>query len=236
MTRTLRALSALLSYPTAEMKAAAGEIGQAFREEGLLPDDALRALGPLLAGIEAASLMDLEERYVALFDRSRTLSLNLFEHLHGESRDRGGAMVDLLAMYRAGGYEPAGADLPDHLPILLEFLSTRPLGEARATLAEAAHILEALRIRLARRDAGYAALLGAVLAVAASRGDRAAAAALAAAPDDDPDDLAALDAVWEEAAVTFGPDPSAGCPVSRELLARMDLPKQQPPAWAGAAE
>lgn len=236
MTRTLRALSALLSYPTAEMKAAVWEIGEAIHVEGLLPDDALAGIGGLLAEIEATPLLELEERYVALFDRSRTLSLNLFEHLHGESRDRGGAMVDLLEMYRAGGFEPVGPELPDHLPILLEFLSTRPLGEARATLAEAAHIIEALKIRLERRDADYASVLGATLALSAERGDRQAVAALAAEPDDDPNDLEALDAVWEEAAVAFGPDPNAGCPVSRDLLANMDIPQQQPPAWTGAAE
>ena len=90
-----------------------------------------------------------------LFDRSRTLSLNLFEHVHGESRDRGGAMVSLIETYREGGFEPATTELPDHLPVLLEFLSTRPFAEAQETLADAAHILDALAARLVRRESGY---------------------------------------------------------------------------------
>lgn len=148
------------------------------------------------------------------------MSLSLFEHIHGESRDRGGAMVDLLETYRAGGFDLAGPELPDHLPVLLEFLSTRPLPEARAILADAAHIIAALAERLHRREAAYAAVMTTLVAL--SEADAEPPAELAGIPDDDPEDLAALDAVWEEAQVTFGPDPNAGCPVSRDLLARMD--------------
>ena len=101
--------------------------------------DATAAVSEELAGRD---IYELEERYVSLFDRSRTLSLNLFEHVHGESRDRGGAMVSLIETYRAGGFEPATTELPDHLPVLLEFLSTRPFAEVQETLADAAHILD----------------------------------------------------------------------------------------------
>ena len=93
---TLKALSALLTYPCAELQAAAPEIGPALAREGLLPPSARKALEPLLGELAAWDLMDLQERFVLLFDRSRTLSLNLFEHVHGESRDRGQAMVDLI--------------------------------------------------------------------------------------------------------------------------------------------
>ena len=157
-----------------------------------------------------------------LFDRSRTLSLNLFEHVHGESRERGGAMVDLLETYRAGGFEPMGPELPDHLPMLLEYLSTRPLAEARDMLADAVHILIALAERLERRGGSpYAPVFRALEALAASPAVAELLAEITGLPDDDPEDLAALDAVWEEAAVTFGPDPNAGCPTGRDLLARM---------------
>ena len=151
-----------------------------------------------------------------LFDRSRSLSLNFFEHVHGESRARGQAMVDLLETYRAGGFEPVGPELPDHLPMLLEYLSTRPLPEAREVLADAAHIIAALAERLARRQSPYAAVFGALGALAAVPAAAELLAEIAAAPDDDPEDLAALDAAWEETVVTFGPDPNAGCPASRE--------------------
>lgn len=236
MARTLKALSALLAYPSPELKAAIGEVRVALVDGGLLSLPTLGALEPLLAELETADIYDLEAGYVGLFDRSRTLSLNLFEHVHGESRDRGGAMVDLLETYRAGGYEPDCPELPDHLPVLLEFLSTRPLAEVRETLAGAAHILEALRLRLERRQSPYGAVFAALGQIAGSRPDAQALSELAAVPDDDPDDLEALDQVWEETAVTFGPDPNAGCPATRDMLARMDTPRITPAAWAGAGK
>ena len=225
--KTFKALSALLTYPSRDLQEAVPAIREVLGE-GLLPQAAVASLAPLLASLEEDDLYDLQERYVLLFDRSRTLSLNLFEHIHGESRDRGGAMVDLLETYRAGGFDLAGTELPDHLPVLLEFLSTRPVAEARGILADAGHILVALAERLSRREAAYAAVLNALVAFASADPKTEEAQALLSQADDNPEDLAALDAVWEEAQVTFAPDPNAGCPVSRDILARMDLPPARP--------
>ena len=222
--KTFKALSALLSYPTADLQAAVPAIREVLAAEGVIPLGQALAIEPLLDSLAGDDLYDLEERYVLLFDRSRTLSLNLFEHIHGESRDRGGAMVDLLETYRAGGFDLAGPELPDHLPVLLEFLSTRPLAEARAILADAGHILVALAERLARRETVYAPVLAAIVAIARARPETDAARSLLAEADDDPTDLEALDQTYAEAQVMFGPDPNAGCPVSRDILARMDLP------------
>ncbi len=222
--KTLKALSALLSYPTADLQAAIPAIRQVLASEGVIPLARARTLDPLLESLEDGDLYDIEERYVLLFDRSRTLSLNLFEHIHGESRDRGGAMVDLLKTYRAGGFDLTGPELPDHLPVLLEFLSTRPLAEARAILADAGHILVALSERLVRRDSVYAPVLAALVGIAQATDQTDEARALLAQTDDDPTDLAALDETYAEAQVMFGPDPDAGCPVSRDILARMDMP------------
>lgn len=224
MIRTLKALSVLLTYPSADLQKLAPAVAPALAAEGLLAPERIAALAPLLSDLEGGDLIDLQERFVLLFDRSRSLSLNLFEHVHGESRERGGAMVDLLETYRAGGFEPAGSDLPDHLPMLLEFLATRPLAEARDTLGDAAPILTALAERLDRRGSSYAAALWAAASLAAAPAAAELLAEIVAIPDDDPEDLAALDAVWEEAAVSFGPDPNAGCPASRSLLARFDPP------------
>jgi nitrate reductase delta subunit len=152
MDRTLKALSLVLSYPTRELQAAMPEIGGVLASDTRLTAAARRALRPLVEELIGRDIYELEEQYVMLFDRSRTLSLNLFEHVHGESRDRGGAMVSLLETYREGGYDPVTSELPDHLPVLLEFLSTRPFAEARDTLADAAHIFEALNARLVRRE------------------------------------------------------------------------------------
>lgn len=228
--KTFKALSLLLSYPTAALQDAIPAIEAVLRDEGLLGPKRMQMLAPILAELRDRDLYDLQERYVLLFDRSRTLSLNLFEHIHGESRDRGGAMVDLLDMYRAGGFDLGGSELPDHLPVLLEFLSTRPLAEARAILTDAGHILVALGERLIRRETPYAALLEALVVLAEADPQTTEVETLLSIKDDDPEDLAALDAVWAEAQVTFGPDPNAGCPVSRDLLARMDAAPAAPAA------
>ena len=220
--KTFKVFSLLLSYPSAELQQAIPELCRVLQQDGLVGPARLKALSVLMDELQHNDLYDLQERYVLLFDRSRSLSLNLFEHIHGESRDRGGAMVDLLEMYRAGGLDLDGVELPDHLPVLLEYLSTRPLREAQAILDDAGHILVALSQRLARRDTPYAAVLDALVLIAQASDTSQEARALLEQKDDDPEDLAALDAVWEEAQVTFGPDPNAGCPVSRDLLARMD--------------
>ncbi len=233
---TLKSMSLLLSYPSEELQEAIGEIALAIQSEGKLSKPAQEALAPLFEELASLDIYDLRETYVGLFDRSRSLSLNLFEHVHGESRDRGGAMVDLLETYRAGGFEPATSELPDHLPVLLEFLAMRPLAEAQDILQDAAHILEALRVRLEKRESAYAAAFAALLEFAGAGADQAAVAELLAREEDDPDDLAALDAVWEESEVTFGPDPNAGCPQVRDMLAQMDTPRNPAPVPPAAAE
>ena len=219
---SLKAFSALLSYPDAELIAAIPELRQALRDDGLFGPRRLASLDPLLNRLAGSDLIDAQEAYVLLFDRSRTLSLNQFEHIHGESRDRGGAMVDLLETYRAGGFDLVGPELPDHLPVLLEFLSTRPVEEARATLGDAGAILVALAERLIRRESDYAALLVALVDFARAEATSEEAQALLAEPLDNPEDLEALDAAYAEAQVVFGPDPNAGCPATRDILARMD--------------
>ncbi len=207
----LKSLSLLISYPGPDMRAALPEIRAI-----VVDHPALLALADDLLAMEP---LDAEERYVALFDRSRQLSLNLFEHIHGEGRDRGSAMVDLIDTYRAAGFDPATSELPDHLPVLLEFLALQPPGEAREVLAGAAPVLAALSERLARRQSHYAAVPAILLRLAEAQGE-----ALAEEEDEDPDDLEALDRVWAESEVTFGPDPDAGCPAVRDVLARMDRP------------
>jgi nitrate reductase delta subunit len=91
MARTLKVLSALLSYPTQELQGAGDALRSALRDEPLLPDETQKHLQQLIGEIAVGDLYDLQERYVDLFDRGRSLSLYLFEHVHGESRDRGQA-------------------------------------------------------------------------------------------------------------------------------------------------
>ncbi|KZC99169.1 MULTISPECIES: nitrate reductase molybdenum cofactor assembly chaperone [unclassified Thalassospira] len=233
MDRTLKSFSLLLSYPTTELQEAMPEIGGVLASDTRLTAAARRGLRPLVEALSNDDIYDLQERFVMLFDRSRSLSLNLFEHVHGESRDRGGAMVSLLETYRAGGFEPATTELPDHLPVLLEFLSTRPRAEMQDTLADAAHIFEAIRARLENRESPYQAVFSALQQLANVTADANAVAELLEQPEDDPNDLEALDEVWEESEVTFGPDPNAGCPQVRDILSRIDQPAGPvPPAAA----
>ena len=232
MDRTLKAISLILSYPTRDLQHAMPEISAVLASDTRLTAAARRALRPLADDLGGRDIYDLEEQYVMLFDRSRTLSLNLFEHVHGESRDRGGAMVSLVETYRDSGFDPMTSELPDHLPVLLEFLATRPPTEAQETLADAAHIFQALVDRLDRRESQYSAVFAALLQLAGVAADEDAVAELLEQPDDDPNDLEALDQVWEESEVVFGPDPNAGCPQVRDMLARMDEPVNPPPGVA----
>ncbi|MFZ5671112.1 MAG: nitrate reductase molybdenum cofactor assembly chaperone [Pseudomonadota bacterium] len=221
MSLTYRALALLLRYPTEETTALLPAVAETLAADDRLPPPIRRALARLVAELDALDLYEAQERYVWLFDRTRSLSLNLYEHVHGESRDRGQAMVDLLELYRAKGLELTANELPDHLPVFLEFLSTAPEAEAASLLGEASHVLTALGERLHKRQSPYRAVFGALAALAADPADAEALAALMREPDDDPGDLEAMDRLWAETAVTFGPS-DVGCPKAESLLAAMN--------------
>src|SRR3546814_11739990 len=97
MKLTLRALSALLGYPSAELQAHTGEVCDTLRDEGVLPSAAIKGLEPLLSRIESSELLDLQAEYSEFFDRSRSLSLTLFAHLHGVRRQRGQGKIGRAA-------------------------------------------------------------------------------------------------------------------------------------------
>ncbi len=161
-----RALSALLSYPTAEMRAALPEIADVIRQSPLIPPAQQQDLRDLIDEIGDGDLLAAEERYVDLFDRGRALSLHLFEHLHGDSRDRGAAMVELKQLYERAGFELSSRELPDYLPVVLEYLSCRDMTEGQVLLADCAHILTALARSLLARQSPYAAVLQALIVMA----------------------------------------------------------------------
>ncbi|MBL8542603.1 MAG: nitrate reductase molybdenum cofactor assembly chaperone [Hyphomonadaceae bacterium] len=211
MAYTYRALAALLSYPTQDTAALMPAVMEALRAEALAPPELVEGLSPLADELETGDLYELQARYVDLFDRTRSLSLQLYEHVHGESRDRGQAMVELLKLYSAHGLELTAKELPDHLPVFLEFLSELPEAEAAALLGQAAHVIEALRERLEKRGAIYARVFDALVALVEAYRDSQALAALLQEPEDNPDDLEALDRAWAEEQVTFGPE-RGDCP------------------------
>ena len=225
MSITFRILSALLQYPTADVQKAACEMRNALFEDSLLDAQHIDALNPLLKSLETSDLIDLQEDYVELFDRGRVHSLHLFEHVHGESRDRGQAMVDLRERYLAAGLDPVSNELPDYLPQFLEYCSVLPRKEALEQLAEPGLVLVALAQRLEERRSHYAAVLIALCDIAGV--DRSIDVESAIKPADDPDDLEALDAAWEEEEITFGagaPQAEGECPQAAAMVNRFATP------------
>ena len=220
--KTFKVLSALLSYPSEALIEAAPEFVAVLDAEKLVPAASRGAVDGLIEEISAGDLYDLQERYGLLFDRSKTLALHLFEHVHGESRDRGQAMVDLKAMYEKAGLMIAANELPDYVPLFLEFLSTQPVAEARELLGQTAHIFAALAERLGRRESSYKTVFDALVAIAAEAPRRDIVDELLKAPDTDPMDLVALDAALEEEEVRFGPGAQGQGACSHEgLIAKL---------------
>ena len=164
--RALKALAALLSYPTAELVEALPDIRAEIASERRIGRRDRERIDTLIDAIAAADLLEAQEEYVALFDRGRATALNLYEHLHGDSRDRGQAMVELAQLYAGGGLELSARELPDYLPVLLEYLSTRPFPEVKEMLGDCAHIVRSIGEALVRRGSAHSAVLGALLAIA----------------------------------------------------------------------
>ena len=163
---TYAALSALLDYPDAALLEALESIESHLLDIARLPKPARAGLQRFFSYLRERDLLTLQENYVALFDRGRATSLYLFEHVHGESRDRGQAMVDLLQMYEQHGLHLKSGDLPDYLPVFLEYLSRLPAPEARELLGEAAEIVGSIAAQLAKRGSHYSFVVGALLPLA----------------------------------------------------------------------
>lgn len=203
---TLRALAAMLGYPDAGLREAMPAIVAALDSERVLKPARLAelaALGRQLAGMDP---FEAEARYVDTFDRGRATSLHLFEHVHGDSRERGPALVDLGQTYERAGLVLEGEELPDHLPVVLEYASTQPDAAAREFLAEMAHILTAIFSALRERESPYASVIAAVLELA---GERVQAVPVAPEPE--------MDEAWAE------PPAFDGC--STRGQARPDAPQ-----------
>jgi nitrate reductase molybdenum cofactor assembly chaperone NarJ/NarW len=166
---TLRVLAALLGYPDAEMRSYLSEMPVILRGEQALSAARLQEIDALIDSLVSADPLEAEAGYVELFDRGRATSLHLFEHVHGDSRDRGPAMIDLAQTYEKAGLYLAEGELPDYLPAVLEFVSTQPAAEARAFLGEMSHIFNSLFNALQERASPYASVLGALLELAGEK-------------------------------------------------------------------
>ena len=163
---TYKWLSALMCYPESDLLEALPELQAALSELPELKNNPHRAgLDQFLDHLASHTLRELQEDYVLVFDRSRHHALYIFEHVYGEDRDRGSAMVDLLEEYRRYGYELGDDELPDYLPALLEFFSHIPADEAQKLLGDAVHVVAHIAKKLELYGSPYAALLNAVVAL-----------------------------------------------------------------------
>ncbi|WP_353233834.1 nitrate reductase molybdenum cofactor assembly chaperone [Diaphorobacter ruginosibacter] len=216
---TLRVLSRLLAYPDAELFADLSPMVDALRLEQALPRARVEEIGQLCAHLNALGPWEAQARYVELFDRGHKTSLHLFEHIHGDSRDRGPALVDLQQTYEKAGLLFDANELPDHLPVVLEFASTQPLHLAKDFLGEMVEILNAVFSALVQRQSPYACVLAAILELAGAK-------AHAVEIDPEPD----MDDAWVE------PEAYAGCsthgqsrpgtPQPMHFVRKSDLPNQ----------
>jgi nitrate reductase delta subunit len=163
---TLRALARLLAYPDADLRAQLDPLMAAIDAEAALSPSRRAELRALAADLLRRDPIEVESRYVETFDRGRSTSLHLFEHVHGDSRDRGPAMIDLRQTYERAGLDLASGELPDHLGVVLEFASTQSASVAKGFLAELGHIVNAIFSALMQKKSPYAAVMAAVLDLA----------------------------------------------------------------------
>jgi len=221
MSLTLRVLAHLLSYPDAALRAHLDEMRDALRSERALTAGRLLEIDTLIDRLRSPRTLETEASYVELFDRGRGTALHLFEHVHGDSRDRGPAMIDLIQTYEQAGLYLGEGELPDHLTVVLEYASTQPPAQAREFLREMTHILQVIFSALLKRGSPYASVVAAVLDLA---GEKAQAVKL---PDEP-----ALDESWEE------PPAFGGCSTQGQAAPGQPQPIQvmkRPPATAAAS-
>jgi nitrate reductase delta subunit len=190
---SLRVLARLLAYPDSALRGDLPDMRQALHADKTIAPARLMELDALIATLEGGDALENEAEYVQIFDRGRATSLHLFEHVHGDSRERGPAMIDLAQTYEKAGLFLAPGEMPDYLPVVLEFVSTQPPKEARAFLGEVAHIFNAIFSALQQRQSPYASVLGALLELAGET-----AHAVKVAPDEP------IDSTWEEPVVFDG--------------------------------
>ena len=208
--KTFKLLGLLLSYPQPEWLQHLDDCRHVLSEEQLLTGKSLSSVLAFIDKLESSEPYRLQEDYVATFDRGRAHSLHLFEHIHGESRDRGQAMVNLTATYADKGLIIDRAELPDYLPLFLEFLSCCTPGEAVQLLGEPVEVIAAIGQRLKEKDSPYSTLFAALVKLSRARPKPEwMNTLLASTPVED--SLDALDREWEETEAFANPPGHQDC-------------------------
>lgn len=213
----LKVISRLLDYPTNELQQAHSELVEIVQSDKHVSDVKKPALLALIDDVCTRDIYEVQSEYDAMFEKSRTLSLLLFEHVHGESRDRGQAMVDLINVYQSKGYDLSVKELPDYLPLFLEFLSGQDGAFIREYLQDVAHILALLEERLKKRKSHYMSVFSALIEL--SGVSVSSEEILAKVNLEKPDDtFEAIDEAWEDKEIRFDEplaQPNAACPLSQ---------------------
>ncbi len=199
MIKTYKVLSLLLSYPNEELQQFLPQVENALREEALLQDDKIDGLIEFCRRFGPLDLMSWQEEYVQLFDYSRSVSLHIFEHIKGDSRDRGQAMVNLMEFYKESGMHLTTKELPDYIPAFLEFLATLTPAKAAELLGETVHIMDRINEALSESGNSYRYIFQAIISLSAKEPDKAVTREMI--KNEKPLDL---DAEYEEEPVTFG--------------------------------
>ncbi len=217
---TLRVLAALLGYPDATLRQHLYEFDALLAADGVLKPGRRAGVAALVQHLQDSDPLAAETEYVELFDRGRATSLYLFEHVHGDSRDRGPAMIDLGETYAKAGLLLVEDELPDYVPAVLEFVSTQPPREARSFLSEMAHLLDAVHAALVKRASPYAAALAALLDLAGHKPQEGREV-----PDEPP-----IDESWQEPAAFDGCSSAGqaapGQPQPVRIVRKNPLPSQ----------
>ena len=214
--KTFKILGLLLSYPSEDLQVNMGELKAVLSEESYLPEKVEKALIKFMDQLASRNLLKAQEDFVALFDRGRGHSLYLFEHIHGESRDRGQAMIDLIEHYKEKGLDVSTRELPDYIPLFLEYLSVCQPEEAQETLGEVVHIMAAVGAKLKKKKSGYASVFLALEKMTKAKIDMEFVRQALIEDEARDDSLEALDKEWEDTPAFngVGDDACAVCPSS----------------------
>ena len=223
----LKVISRLLDYPSEALFTHADDLVNAINESAQLSVEGKNQLVAFIRELTSSELYDAQERYDLLFDRGRSLSLLLFEHVHGESRDRGQAMVDLMKEYTDHGFEINSEQLPDYIPLYLEFLSEQDQPYAQEWLSDVSHILTILAERLRGRDCNYRVLFDAMIELSGAAVEREKLAKIV--QKEQPDDtFEAIDKAWEDKEIRFDDPIESG---SDQSCGYSSAPQEAPITW-----
>ena len=197
--KTFKLLGLLLTYPEGTVYSASDELLQTLRSEALLPEKFIKKIEIFLTTQKVQDLMAVQEDYVETFDRGRAHCLHLFEHIHGESRDRGQAMIDLSETYAAKGLYIETGELPDYLPLFMEYLSRCEFQDATELLGEAINVIAVIGSKLKKCKSPYADIFASIEALSAVKADTEKLKTALREAHKDPETLEELDQQWKEA-------------------------------------